>query len=963
MKTSHSIPWKILMHTISGDVATDKTNQIMYATDSSLFYIKPRAVVFPKDEKDVIATIKFANKYGISITARTAGTSLAGQAIGSGIILDMSRYMNQILKISPEERWVEVEPGVNLEHLNNTLKPMGLLFGPETSTASRCCIGGMLGNNSCGLHSLVMGSVRDHIDRIDCIMEDGSKIRFKELTYDQLIKKTHGPNRVESRIYHSIDKIIHAPRFAESVSTHFPDPILKRRNMGYALDQIYHEQKRTYNISRLIAGSEGTLAIATKIRIHLQPQYPKNRTLLVIAFDSLQDALCANLEILKHKPIAIELMDHYIVDAVKKLNKYDLNHYFPKTPQAVLMAEFVDDQSTALDNLCHDAIHNINKQYPSALFSQYKKAEEIQTLWNIRKDGLGVLANIKSKKRSTTVIEDTAVAPKHLPAYIDDLNILFDRLGLNCVFYAHIATGELHLRPMLDLEDHHDKELFLTLAKEVALLVKKYRGSLSGEHGDGRLRSPMLPYMFSKEVIAWFKNIKRAFDPHGLFNPNVILNADPDFNHLKYNLKEPIPSLPTYYRYDNSINFHDQIDKCTGSGICIRKDKNYQGMCPTYHATKQEEYSTRGRSNLMRATLRTNEVQWNIDKELLKTITHCLGCKACKRECPSSVDVAKLKSEYLAQYYEKHRPTLQTLAIAYLPQLAILASKLPRTSNFFAQSFITKKMLQIASNTAMPRFANKTARSKMDRHPAPHSNPDVILYVDEFTNYFDSELGYKAFLLLLKLGCNIKPIFLSQNGRTYISKGLLKQAKKIADKNVSWILSEISPNTPILGIEPSTTATLVDEYMDLIDNPSDFKPYIANIDLIDHYLLNIISKNPSLLKSTQKTDRNIYYHGHCHQKASFGIDKTVALLSMFTNGIVETSKTACCGMAGSFGYEKAHATLAIQVGEVKLFPDVRKRIENTTFIASGTSCRHHIAQNTGATVLHPIEWLYHIMER
>ncbi|QZT37693.1 FAD-binding protein [Halosquirtibacter xylanolyticus] len=959
MTKKNMIHWNKLNASIDGDLLIDDTTRTMYATDASLYYMNPSAIVFPKNRDDIVQTIHFANEHNLSITARTAGTSLAGQAIGHGIIVDMSKYMNQIIQIHPQERWVDVEPGVNLSYLNSVLKEHDLQFGPETSTSNRCCIGGMVGNNSCGLHSLIMGSVRDHLIKAEWLLYNGETILLEELTQEQVKTKTEGDQSIESNIYKKIDQIVDSPNFAFEIQHHFPAPELKRRNMGYAMDQISYlkDGQKKINLCKVIAGSEGTLGIGTSFRLNLVPLYPPYNEVITIGFDGLEQALHANIDILTIEPIAIELMDHHIIKAVSKLNRYDLKIYFDDQAQAVLIVEIAEKSQGQLD-LKVDALHKlIRSKYNPTSISRFNTRSDISTIWQIRKDGLGVLANLKSKKRSVTVIEDTAVLPSVLPHYIKEFNDILDQNGLECVHYAHIATGELHLRPMLDLEAPSDLEKFKILSKEIALLVKKYRGSLSGEHGDGRLRSPFLKLMYSDQILDWFNQIKHTFDPNNIFNPNVILNNNLITDHLKYDLQPPIPELNTIYRFNNSVHLHDEIDKCTGSGICIRKDHNYSGMCPTYHATNDEAFSTRGRANLLRKVIRTESNEWDTtNPDLKRVLEECLGCKACKLECPSSVDIAKLKSEYLTHYYNSHTPSLRTLMVAYLPLLSQWGGKMPRLTNLIIKADIFKRLVGIAKDSNVPAYSYRTTRSLIPR--GHEDSYDVYLYIDEFTNYFDSAIGYKTFLLLQHLDIKVYPLFLKQSGRTYISKGLLNQAKRVANTNAKMICNLPSTDIPILGIEPSCIAAMVDEYMDLVDQPCDYQKQTQRLMLVDKFILEQLKNNPALKQKIRSKHEHIFYHGHCHQKASFGINDTIKMLQVATHAEVSTSNSGCCGMAGSFGYEKEHYQLAVDVGEKALFPAIRSQQKNTVFVASGTSCRHHICKQTSKVVLHPLEYLY-----
>ena len=963
-------PFYNLKTTIEGDVFTDNVQKILYATDASSYREIPEAVCKPKNKNDIQKILEFATKNGSSLIPRGAGTSLAGQVVGNGIVVDISKYMNKILHFNKEKKWIEVEPGVILAELNQFLAPHELQFGPETSTANRCTIAGMLGNNSCGLHSLIYGSVREHVMEIEAILSDGSETCFKALTKAEFEEKCNGqPNSLETKIYRNINEILSSPFNQEEIRKEFPDPRVRRRNNGYAIDvllesEIFTEGGEKFNFCKLLAGSEGTLAFVTKIRLNLIPLPPKYKGLVCAHFHSLEEAFKGNIVALKHQPDAIEMMDDIIMNCTKENIEQRKNRFFIEgDPKAMLMIEFSDDS----EEVIRKKAENLEKDMRTAGYGYYfplvTGAANIKKVWALRTAGLGVLSNIPGDKRSTTVIEDTAVAPDYLPDYLAEFQKVLDKYGLSCVFYAHIATGEIHLRPLLNLKDPNDVEIYHGLAKDVATLVKKYRGSLSGEHGDGRLRGEFIPFMLGKHNYELIRKLKQTWDPRNIFNPGKIIDTSPITENLRFIAGQPAYETNTTFDFSEDKGILRAVEKCNGSGDCRKSELIGGSMCPSFMATRDEDKTTRGRANILREFLSRSEKSNRFDhEEIYQVMDLCLSCKACKAECPSNVDMAKLKAEFMQHYYDEHGIPLRSRLIAYLPRINKLGMLFRPITNFITSQSLFKKAIGFAPERQIPGLPKLTLKKWYGKSNSSkkYQNGKVYLFADEFTNYNESDIGIKAILLLNKLGYEVSIPKTIESGRTYLSKGLLRSAKKIANKNVLLLKNIISEDTPLIGIEPSAILSFRDEYPGLVDQNliDDCREIAKNALLFEEFIVQEMNKGKVNSDMFTNETLQIKLHGHCQQKAIGSTLPTRQMLELPQNYSVSEIASGCCGMAGSFGYEKEHFDLSMKIGELVLFPEVRKASSDVVIAAPGTSCRHHIADGTGKKAYHPIEILF-----
>ncbi len=953
-----------------GDIFTDLPNRLLYATDASAYRQIPVGVTRPRNKEDIRKLITFATHHKTSIIPRTAGTSLAGQVVGGGIVADVSKYMNRVLEINEKEKWVRVEPGVVLDELNKIVEPKGLFFGPETSTSNRCMIGGMVGNNACGAHSLIYGSTRNHVISIKAILSDGSDVEFEPLKQEEFQEKRRLQN-LEGALYRNIHSVLSVPENQEEIRKQYPDKKLERRNTGYAIDILsetlpFNPSGEKFNFSKLIAGSEGTLCFITEIKLNLVPLPPPVKGLVCVHCNSLEDAFHGNLIALKHKPVAVELMDAIVLEQTKHNIEQRKNRFFLKgEPAALLIIEF----AAKTKNEVETSAAEMEKEMREAGYGYHFPVlydSDISKVWALRKAGLGLLSNLPGDAKPVSVIEDTAVNPEVLPDYIKEFKVMLSKLNLNCVFYAHIATGELHLRPVLNLKDPKDVELFHTVGLETAKIVKKYKGSLSGEHGDGRLRGEFIPLMIGEKNYEILKQIKRTWDPEGIFNPGKIVDTPVMNTSLRYTTGIEEQKIQTIFDFSEEKGFLRAIEKCNGSGDC-RKSAIIGGtMCPSYQATTDENTTTRARANTLREFITYPEKKNPFaQKEIFDILDLCLSCKGCKSECPSSVDMAKLKAEFMQHYYDANGIPLRSRLIAYISEINRLGAIIPAVTNFILSnkqiSGFIKRLIGFAPKRSIPLLYKITLSAWLKKNKFISGEKGrVYLFVDEFTNYNDTEIGIKAVKLLHRLGYGVEVASHTVSGRTFISKGLLRKAKKIAIKNVNLLKDVITHETPLVGVEPSGILTFRDEYPDLVGESLKQSAIALGKSalLFDEFITREIDNGNISSADFTKEVKKIKLHGHCQQKSVASTAPTKKMMTLPENYTVEEIKSGCCGMAGSFGFEKEHYDLSMKVGELVLFPEVRKSADDEIIAAPGTSCRHQIKDGTGRTALHPIEILY-----
>ena len=1015
-------------------IHTDPLHRIAYATDASAYREVPQGVAFPENEQDIVYLIETARERKTHLIPRAGGTSIAGQVVGSGIVVDISKHFKKILEINSEERWARVQPGVVLDELNLALEPFGLFFSPETSTSNRCCIGGMFGNNSCGSHSLVYGSTRHHVLEARGVLCDGSIEVFKTYTIKELEERfgqhfweTESKALIQS-IYTQLIRWALDEQTVHLIEQNYPDKSLRRRSCGYAIDEVIEDlhntakplEERTINLCKMLAGSEGTLAFITEIKVDLDPLPPKEKMVVCAHCDTLQKSFLGNLVALKFHPSAVELMDRNILELSKQNVEQQKNRFFVQgDPAAILIIELrgkTRDEIDAIADQLEKALIDNEEHLAYACSRVY--GSEISKVWSLRKAGLGLLTGMKGDAKPIGVIEDTAVAPEKLPAYMADFAQMLEDLGLSCVYHAHISTGELHLRPIINIKEAEGLRNFREVAYQTALLVKKYKGSLSGEHGDGRLRGEFIQLMYGDEVYALMQDLKKCWDPMQVFNLHKIVDTLPMDSMLRFEVNQqyaiekdfcekdgPSTGSGTYHTYYNWKAAFDEckvegatgaknqlhalmcsIEQCNGAGDCRKSNLIGGTLCPAFKVSGDETKATRARANILREILtrgwgseaftKALKTEKSIlkSKELAEVLDSCLACKGCRSECPSNVDMTRLRSEILQQKYDVDGMPLRSFAVSRMATVEQLGHIVWPIYNLFASwkfsSNIIKRIIKFTTERDIPTLSRVTMRKAVQREcrrqHGKATKGKVYLFADEFTNFQEAELGLTFAKLLLRLGYEVEIPKHVESGRASISKGNLKLAKKFALKNFNLLKDKISEQMPLIGIEPSCILSFRDEYPDLV--PAELRQQALQIGrnalLFDEFIMREVEAG-RITSSDFKTDAvEIWLHGHCHQKALVGTEKTVQAFKLLSGAKIHVIPSGCCGMAGSFGYEKEHYQTSLAIGEMVLFPTIRKAVANADNItpclvsAPGTSCRQQILDGTGIHAVHPIEILY-----
>ena len=956
-----------LKSVLSGELFYDDLMKSLYATDASVYRMLPLAVAYPKNKEDIKQLILFAKQHKTALIPRTAGTSLAGQCVGTGIVVDVSKYFTNIIEVDEKNQTVTLQPGVVRDALNNYLKPYGLFFGPNTSTSNRCMIGGMVGNNSSGTTSIKYGVTRDKVLELQTILSDGTEIVFGEISAELFQQKTK-EDSLEGRIYKTIYSELNSEDVQNEIHSQFPKPEIHRRNTGYAIDEllksdVFTDTSEPFNMCKLLSGSEGTLAFTTQITLKLDKLPPQESVMVMPHFESIEACMSAVEIVMEHNLYTCEMMDKTILDCTKHNKTQQENRAcIVGDPKAILMCEVranTQQDAEALAEKLLISINNSGLSYASPILI----GDDIDKTMELRKAGLGLLGNIIGDKKSAACIEDTAVALPDLSNYIKEFTQLMKGYKQEAIYYAHAGAGELHLRPILNLKKSEDVVLFRKITTDVAHLVKKYQGSMSGEHGDGIVRAEFIEMLIGTPNYKILKRIKTAFDANNIFNPGKIVDAFPMDASLRYEIDRTEPEIETLMDFSASLGILREAEKCNGSGDC-RKLPEFGGtMCPSYRATRNEKDTTRARANALREFL-TNSDKLNKfnHKELKDVFDLCLSCKACSSECPSSVDVASLKAEFQYQYQKENGISLRTKLFAFNNQLNAFGSSFPRLSNFVFSNGLTasvlKKSFGIAKERNLPLISNKSLSKSYQSIKNEWIDKTYIktvyLFNDEFTNHLDAQIGVDAIQLLLALNYDVKVIKHKESGRAFLSKGLLEKAKDLANKNVSIFKNLVSKETPLIGIEPSAILTFRDEYLRLADDKISAEALSKNTFLIEEFIQKEIELGNIKPEQFTLEAKTIKFHGHCHQKALSNQLSSFSVLNLPKNYKVTIIPSGCCGMAGSFGYEKEHYEVSMQVGEQTLFPAVRKAAEDVIISANGTSCRHQIKDGTNRVAKHPI---------
>jgi FAD/FMN-containing dehydrogenase/Fe-S oxidoreductase len=940
--------------------------RVLYATDASAYREIPMAVVFPESKVDLLDLVKIASEHKIPLIPRAAGTSLAGQVVGNGLVVDVSRFMTRILELNIEENWVRVQPGVIRDELNRFLKPHGLFFGPETSTANRATIGGMTGNNSCGSNSVVYGSVREHLLEAELVLHDGSLACFREGIPGQNV------NPLAAKLEREMLQLLEPIEVRAEVSRQFPKAGITRRNTGYAIDMLLKQQPfenegPAFNLCSLLAGSEGTLGLFSELKVGLSPLPPPYTGLLCIHCQSIDESLKANLVALEFSISASELMDHFVLECTKNNPEQMANRFFVEgNPAAILVVEIARESSIEVEETAEKIRQRLREEnlgYAAPLVT----GEDGKKIWNLRKAGLGLLNNMPGDAKPVAVIEDTAVDVRDLPAYIREFNEILKKRDLYSVHYAHAGSGELHLRPIIDLKTKDGVKLFREIATDIASLVKKYDGSLSGEHGDGRLRGEFIAQMVGEENLQLFRKIKRLWDPDGIFNPGKMVDTPPMDKQLRFEGIGPDKPVNSWFDF-GPISMQQHAEQCNGSGDCRKLHTAGGTMCPSFMATRHEKDSTRARANILREMMSRGGESPLGHIEIKEVMDLCLSCKGCKSECPSNVDVGKLKAEFLQHYQQHHGIPLRSRIIGNYAAGARIGQLAPGLYNFFGGKSsiarLLRKWIGFSPERQLPKLQPQRLKNWF-RKEGFRNNPEkplssVWFFADEFTDFQDVEIGKKAILLLQRLGYKVDIPMHDESGRAFLSKGMLKDASELAKKNVRHLHPLVTAEQPLLGLEPSGILSFDDEYPDLLrgEDQENARQLAKNCLLVEEFLVREFEAGRIRKEQFSNETKTIRLHGHCHQKAAGKIAASKKALSIPEGHQVLLIPSGCCGMAGSFGYEAEHYELSMQIGELILFPTVRALPTETIVAASGTSCRHQIADGTGRQALHPVEVLW-----
>ena len=944
-RIANELEWKV-----DGEVRFDAVARALYATDASSYEIEPYGVVLPKTVEDVRRVVEVARFHGVAVLPRGGGTSLAGQTVAAAIVLDFSKYMDQVLDFDVAAGTVKVQPGVVRDNLNQFLKPHGLQFTPDVATTSRANIGGMVGNNSAGTRSIKYGKTVDQVVALTVMLSDGTVTEFRELSLEELASKRAGSG-LEGDIYRTVHDVV--TRHEQEIEERFPKVL--RRVGGYNLDEF--TGGKPFNLAKLVTGSEGTLAIVLDATLKLAP-LPKHACLALVHFDSLASSLEAVKLINRHGPSCVEILDETLFElGLRNPKLQHMTSWLEGKPAAVLMVEFDgDSEAEMLAKLT--ALKADEALKALAYHTHVMTCTDAQReVWEFRKGSLGVFATMKGDAKPTPFIEDAAVPVENLPEYIPGVIDICARYGVKAVMYAHASVGLLHVRPILNLKDPEDIKKYRQISEETFQLVKRYGGSWSGEHGDGLARSYQNPNMFGATLYQAFVSVKRAFDPYGLFNPGKIVAAPPMEENLRYGAEYRTQALNTYFDFSADGGYARAIEMCSGVGHCRKTTTGT--MCPSYMATRDEDHSTRGRANVLREALAGRMPGGLTSRQVYDVLDLCLECKACKAECPSQVDMAKIKYEFLQHYHDANGTPLPTLAMGNVATMAPLARfAAPLVNRLLPLApvrYLIEKAAGVDRRRTLPLYADVSlAQWYRNRQSTGRSAPDrrVALYADTWTMYHDTRIGKAAVKVLEAAGYQVELAPYLCCGRPKISKGLLRGAKKLAQRNVANLYRYVDERIPIVGLEPSCVTAVVDDYRDLI--PGERTEAVAtHVKMIDQFLATEWTRGAlDPAEVFTKNGERLMLHGHCQQRAIFGTAASRALLDWVGGDAFEVD-SGCCGMAGSFGY--GHYDVSMKVGEGRLFPAVREHQGGV--VASGFSCRHQIADGAGREARHIVEVL------
>jgi FAD/FMN-containing dehydrogenase/Fe-S oxidoreductase len=939
-----------LESTLEGEVRFDKISRALYSTDASVYRIEPLAVVVVKSRQDLIRIVEICNRFRCPLTLRGGGTSQAGQAIGAGIVADTSKYCNRLLQVNVEERWARVEPGIVLDELNAQLREHGLRFAPDISTASRATVGGMMANNSSGARSVLYGKTIDHVLEQEVVLADGSVVHLRALSPEEL-EKVAARDTLEGECYRTVRRL--AADCAGEVERRFPKVL--RRVGGYNLDEFVRPGE-AFNLAKLMVGSEGTLGVVLEAKLGLVP-LPKAKAVLAIQFHQLLDALAATPVILRHRPSAIEVMDKFILDHTRQSRALQRirEGFIQGDPGALLCVEFYDENKESLRPRLESVVEELQSCGFGDHFHRAYELPEQARIWSLREAALGLSMAMKEDAKSLSFVEDTAVSPERLRDYIERFLQIIAKHQTSAGVYAHASVGCLHVRPVVNLKTEEGIRKFEAIAGEVADLVLEFGGALSGEHGDGLVRSPFMRKMFGPVLYEAFRTIKRTFDPQGILNPGKIVDAPPLTGNLRFGAGYQTPKPETFFDYSDYGGMGGAVEMCSGLGACRKKLEGT--MCPSYMATQDEAHSTRGRANVLRLAMagRLGEAGLG-DDGVYGVLDLCLECRACKAECPVGVDMARFKSEFLADYWARHGTPPGARVLGNAHRLAVWGSRFAPVANRMARSAagraLNERFFGIDRRRSVPEWSSTTFQELAAKRRSTPS-PEVLIFSDTFTNYYNPEIGIAAWDVLETAGASVGIAGNTCCGRPLISKGLLAAAREQARQNATLLYPAAERGQKIVVCEPSCLSALREDAPSLLRGEEQRKArkVAEACVLFEEYLEEGLEAGTLRLKLLEGPPK-VLLHGHCHQKSMGLLAPARSLLSRIPRAAVVDPDAGCCGMAGSFGYSRDHFEISRQIGERRLFPAVRAKGSGTVVVASGVSCRHQLKDFTGETAVH-----------
>ena len=945
-----------LQRRVAGEVRFDEMTRVLYSTDASIYQIEPVGVVIPRDADDVVAVIETANRYGVPVLPRGGGTSLAGQTVGHAVVIDFSKYMRHIVEVNSEEGWVRTQPGIILDELNHYLQPYGVLFAPDPSTSNRSNVGGALGNNSCGAHSIVWGKTVDNVRELDVVLSNGDAARFGVLNREQLEAKMHGEG-LEREVFRRLFDIGEANR--DEILGRYPK--IQRRVSGYNLDELVADGD--FNMARFVVGSEGTLVAITEATLRTVPR-PKMKALAILHFNDLIESMEATVATLELDPAAVEHIGSLILRQARTNLQYArMMDFIEGDPEAILVVELVGESEAELEAKLDGLEERMRRGRLGYAIRRLTNPEQQSRVWEVRKAGLGLMMNVSGPAKPIPFVEDTAVAPEVLPQFIERFDRIVREHGTTAGYYGHASVGCLHIRPLIDLKVESDVERMVSIATQISDLVLEFGGSMSGEHGDGLVRSGWNEKMFGSQVYNAFRDVKNAFDPKGIFNPGKIVDAPSMTENLRISPDYRTIELKTGFSYQEEGDYAGAIEMCNGQGACRKVIGGT--MCPSYMVTRDEEHSTRGRANALRAAMSgALPLDSLTGKRMYDVMDLCLECKGCKAECPSNVDMAKLKYEFLDKYYKANGHSIRNRIFGNIAALSRLGSFFAPLSNWSLKSAWIRDMLDeyagIDKRRLLPSFSSQTFtqwfRARGGSPESAATRGQVVLFPDTFTNYNYPDLGRAAVKVFEGLGYQVILPSSRCCGRPMLSKGMMDQAQRNARFNVYRVYPHVQRGAKLVGLEPSCILSFRDDYVDLLGGDAKAKTVSENTMLIEEFVL-FAQQEQGASAQFKDLSQKLLVHGHCHQKALVGTRPTMQVLQSILRCDAEEIDSGCCGMAGSFGFEKEHYDISLKIGEQTLFPRIRDEADSIVVVAQGISCRQQIEHGTGRQAKHLVEIL------